>query len=91
MSHAISPSMDSGELLKQERLSPLSIEGDMAWLIAYALGLFDKVPKDRLPGMMERLVAKVSAGGLTLDDGEERWRQSVTAWCEEWTANEQTA
>ncbi|MDR4467601.1 MAG: F0F1 ATP synthase subunit alpha [Nitrospira sp.] len=79
------------ELLKQDRLSPLSIEGNLAWLIAYNLGLFDTVPKDRLPGLMEGLAAKVSASGLTLDDGEERWRQSVTAWCEEWTAHEQTA
>jgi F-type H+-transporting ATPase subunit alpha len=79
------------ELLKQDRLSPLPIACDMAWLIAYDLGLFDKVPKDTLPGMMEGLAAKVSASGLTLDDGEERWRQSVTTWCEELLPHEQTA
>lgn len=76
------------ELLKQDRLSPLPIECDLAWLSAYDLGLFDKVPNDALPGMMEGLAAKVSAGGLTLDDGEERWRQSVTAWCEELVPHE---
>lgn len=79
------------ELLKQDRLSPLSIECDLAWLIAYDLGMFDQASKDVFSGVTEGLAAKVSASGLTLDDGEERWRQSVTAWCEEFMPREQTA
>lgn len=79
------------ELLKQDRLSPLPIESDLAWLIAYDLGLFDKVPKQMLPGVMEGLASKAMASGLTLDDGEERWRQSITAWISEVVPHEQTA
>jgi F-type H+-transporting ATPase subunit alpha len=79
------------ELLKQDRLSPLPIECDLAWLIAYDLGLFDNVPKDRLVGMMNGLTSKVSASGLTVDDREERWRQSVTTWIRELAPHEQTA
>ncbi len=79
------------ELLKQDRLSPLSIECDLGWLIAYDLGLFDRVPKGALTGVMVGLAAKVVASGLALDDDEERWRQSVTAWCEELVPHEQTA
>lgn len=76
------------ELLKQDRLSPWPIECNLAWLIVYDLGLFDRVPKDALPGVMDGLMSKVSASGLTLNDGEERWRQSVTAWCEELVPHE---
>lgn len=79
------------ELLKQDRLSPLSIECDLGWLIAYDLGLFERVSKDALPAMLDGLTAKVSAGGLTLDDGEERWRENIAAWCKELVPHEQTA
>ena len=79
------------ELLKQDRLSPLSIEFDLAWLIAYDLNLFDRLPHDKLSAVTEGLVAKVSASGLSLDDSEEQWRQTVTVWCEELVSHEQTA
>ncbi len=71
------------ELLKQDRLSPLPVEFDLAWLTAYDLGLFDRLPKDRLSAVMANLAAKVSASGLTLNDGEDKWKQSVAAWIRE--------
>lgn len=79
------------ELLKQEQLSPLPIEFDLAWLTACDLGLFDRLPKDRLPAVMNGLAAKVSAAGLTLDDSEDTWKQSIVAWIEEIVPHEQTA
>ena len=79
------------ELLKQDRLSPLPIEFDLAWLTAYDLDLFNTIPKEALPAVMKGLASKVSAGSLTLDDSEERWRQSVTAWMEGIRAHDQTA
>ena len=79
------------ELLKQDRLSPLSIECHLAWLIAYDMGLFDRIEKEAFPGLVGALMSKVSAGGLTLDDGEEQWRRSVTAWCRELGMDDQTA
>ena len=79
------------ELLKQDRLSPLPIEFDLAWLTAYDLGLFDRLPNDRLPAVMTGLATKVSASGLTLDDSEDTWKQSVAAWVTEEMPLEQTA
>ena len=79
------------ELLKQDRLSPLSIECNLAWLMAYDLGVLDRVSKEKLYRVMEGLLAQVLARGLTLDDEEEQWRQSITAWCEELVLHEQTA
>ncbi|MDH5739123.1 MAG: F0F1 ATP synthase subunit alpha [Nitrospira sp.] len=79
------------ELLKQDRLSPLPIEFDLAWLTAYDLGLFDRLSKDRLPAVMTGLATKVSASGLTLDDSEDTWKQSIAAWVPEGRPLEQTA
>ncbi|MET0515006.1 MAG: F0F1 ATP synthase subunit alpha [Nitrospiraceae bacterium] len=79
------------ELLKQDRLSPFPIEVDLAWLTAYDLGLFDRVPKDVLPAVMNGLASKMSASGLTLDDNEEEWKRSIAAWIEEAVPHEQTA
>jgi len=79
------------ELLKQDRLSPLPIEFDLAWLTAYDLGLFDRLPKDRLPAVMAGLISKLTVSGLTLDDSEEKWKRGITAWIEEIVAHEQTA
>ena len=79
------------ELLKQDRLSPLPIEFDLAWLIAYDLGVLDKIPKERIPAIMSGLSSKLAASGLTLDDPEDKWKQSIAAWIEEIVSLEQTA
>lgn len=79
------------ELLKQDRLSPLPIEFDLAWLTAYDLGVLDKIPKDVLPAVMTGLASKVSASRLTLDDSEEKWKRSIAAWIKEIVPHEQTA
>ncbi|WP_455245477.1 F0F1 ATP synthase subunit alpha [Petrachloros mirabilis] len=79
------------ELLKQDRLSPLPIEFDLAWLIAYDLGVLDKIPNDRLPAIMSGLSSKLGASGLTLDDTEDKWKQCIAAWIEEMVSYEQTA
>jgi F-type H+-transporting ATPase subunit alpha len=79
------------ELLKQDRLSPVPIEVDLAWMTAYQLGLFDAISRERLAPAMECLAAKVSDSGLTLDDGEDRWREHVEKWVGECGGHEQTA
>jgi len=91
MEHSIERGRMLRELLKQDRLSPLPIEFDLAWLIAYDLGVLDKTPKDRLPAVMSGLASKVVASGLTLDDAEDKWKQSIAAWIEEIVSHEQTA
>ncbi|HXH86546.1 MAG TPA: F0F1 ATP synthase subunit alpha [Nitrospira sp.] len=91
MEHSIERGRMLRELLKQDRLSPLPIEFDLAWLIAYDLGVLDKTPKDRLSAVMSGLASKVAASGLTLDDAEDKWKQSIAAWIEEIVSHEQTA
>lgn len=79
------------ELLKQDRLSPASIEFDLAWLTAFDRGLFERISKDRLSAAMNHLAAQVSTRGLTLDGSEEIWQQSVAAWIGEIAVHEQRA
>ena len=79
------------ELLKQDRLSPLPIEFDLAWLIAYDLGVLDKIPNDRLRAVMSGLASKSATSGLTLDDAEDKWKQSIATWIEGIVSHEQTA
>lgn len=68
------------EILKQEQLSPLPEELELAWLIAFNGGLFDEVPLEQLPALMQELQRQVEISGLTLDDDRERWLQAVAAW-----------
>jgi F-type H+-transporting ATPase subunit alpha len=71
------------ELLKQDRLSPLPIEFHLAWLTAFNLGLFDKVPPASIPALLEDLAARVKESGLTLEASEEEWTQAVGQWLRE--------
>jgi F-type H+-transporting ATPase subunit alpha len=68
------------EILKQERLSPLDIEFDMAWLVAFNEGLFDAVEPERIGKLLTGLESWVKTAGLTLNDNRERWLQAVSGW-----------
>ncbi|BCB26885.1 ATP synthase subunit alpha 1 [Sulfurimicrobium lacus] len=71
------------ELMKQDRLSPLPIEFEMAWLVAHNEGLFDLVERAQLAPRLERLRQQVADSGLTLADGREQWRNAVWMWLTE--------
>ncbi len=71
------------ELLKQDRLSPLPIEFHLAWLTAFTLGLFDKVPPASISTILEDLAARVKETSLTLEASDEEWAQTVTRWLKE--------
>jgi F-type H+-transporting ATPase subunit alpha len=73
-------------ILKQGRLSPLPIEFQMAWLVGFNQGLFDRVPLSEIPALMERLATAVRQAGLTLDDDAGRWAELVSAVLGEGTA-----
>ena len=75
------------ELLKQERLSPLSPEQQMAWLVAYNENGFDGLEGEALAARLARLLERAAASGLTLADGREAWRAAVL----EWVGHEPTA
>jgi F-type H+-transporting ATPase subunit alpha len=68
------------ELLKQDRLNPLPIEFEMAWLVAHNEGLFDGVDREQLSSQLEQLRQQVANSGLTLSDSRERWRSAVRLW-----------
>jgi F-type H+/Na+-transporting ATPase subunit alpha len=68
------------ELLKQERLSPLPVEFQMAWLVAFNAGLFDSVEINRISSMLANMLPQVISSGLTLEDKREHWLAAVRRW-----------
>lgn len=68
------------ELFKQERLSPKSIEFQLAWMVAYNDGLLDdRDPRD-IALLSNRLETQVAGSGLSLDEGRERWAEKLRDW-----------
>ncbi len=71
------------ELLQQDRLDPLPIRFQLAWLIAFNEGLFEGADPKDLSGRMARLRSAVEASGLTLGDKRETWLAALRGWlCE---------
>jgi F-type H+/Na+-transporting ATPase subunit alpha len=68
------------ELLKQRRMAPLTVEQQMAWMVAFNAGLFDSVKPDDAPAVLERLLAGAAAGGLRLDASHEEWKNAAKEW-----------
>jgi len=68
------------EILKQDRLTPLSIEFQMAWLAAYNDGLFDDTEPADIHTHLTTLEQQVNRSGLTLDSPREQWSQAVSGW-----------
>lgn len=71
------------EIFKQERLAPLPIAFELAWMVAYNEGLFDGIPTNAIPACLGHLAARVGQSNLTLIDGREDWYQAVAAWMNE--------
>ena len=71
------------ELFKQERLAPLPIEFQLAWMVAYNEGLFDALATSTIPDRLRRLAEHVAQSTLTLGDSREQWRQAVATWLKE--------
>jgi F-type H+/Na+-transporting ATPase subunit alpha len=65
------------EALKQDRLSPLPVEFQMAWMVAYNEGLLDAAPSGEIPAVLSRLAKWVSTNGISLDDKAEDWKRAV--------------
>ncbi|NCA87829.1 MAG: F0F1 ATP synthase subunit alpha [Gammaproteobacteria bacterium] len=70
------------DLLKQERLAPLSPEQQLAWLIAYNEGLFDDLAGDEaaIATRLAHLLARAAASPLTLGDDRSVWRRALVEW-----------
>ncbi|NVK40328.1 MAG: F0F1 ATP synthase subunit alpha [Oceanospirillaceae bacterium] len=61
------------EILKQERLAPVTIECELAWMVAFNDGLFDALTPSEVPQRLQQLARQTQGSGLTLDDERERW------------------
>ena len=68
------------EILKQDRLSPQSIEYQLAWLVAFNEGLFADTPPEDIPTRMQLLEKEVEHAGLSLDTPRDAWVGAVTQW-----------
>ena len=68
------------EILKQDRLSPLSITSQMAWLVAFNDGVFDDTELEKIPAQLEKLDYEVTHFGLTLDSPREQWSKAIASW-----------
>jgi F-type H+-transporting ATPase subunit alpha len=70
------------EILKQNRLSPLPIEFQMGWLVAFNEGLFDEIKPEEIPLYLERLAAWLEKSPLKLNSPREEWRSALKDWFE---------
>jgi len=68
------------ELLKQDRLAPLPIEFQLAWLTAFTNGLFDKLVPESIPALLDHVAGCVKGSDLTLESRDEEWTEGVTDW-----------
>lgn len=84
---AMQASINRGRLLrailKQDRLAPLPVEFEMAWLVAFNDGLFDQARIDDVPALLTALLHHVLQAGITLEQERERWTQLVSAFFQE--------
>ncbi len=68
------------ELLKQERLQPLSPAEHLAWLTAFNEGLFDTLPPTEVRGVLSRLRTAVREQSLTLERPRAVWVEWLSSW-----------
>lgn len=65
------------ELLKQERLTPLPINVQMAWLVAYNDGCFNEVEPEDISLQFDILIEHTLHMVLTLDSPREEWSNMI--------------
>jgi F-type H+-transporting ATPase subunit alpha len=68
------------EILKQDRLSPLPVEFQLAWLVAFHEGFLDQTPLDEISEILKRLAQEVKSSGLRLEDKREDWKPALEGW-----------
>jgi len=68
------------EILKQERLTPLSIEFQMGWMVAFNDGLFNNTEPEEISTTLTMLKKQISQLGLSLSDPREKWVKALAGW-----------
>ena len=65
------------EVLKQESLAPLTIEFQMAWLVAYNEGFFDDLELEQVKPQLILLQEKIANAHIGIEDGRDQWKSLV--------------
>ena len=68
------------EILEQDRLAPLPITFQLAWMIAFNDRLFDPYEGTPTAVLLNQLLQAVADTALTLDSPREQWVQAITGW-----------
>jgi F-type H+-transporting ATPase subunit alpha len=71
------------ESLEQPRLSPVSVEAQLAWLIAFNEGLLDGTALADVPAALARLERAAARTDLRLGDERGPWVDAVRRWLQE--------
>jgi len=61
------------EILKQERLAPLPAGFQLAWLIAYNMGLLDATEVTAVPAALSKIAAELSREPPSMEAGRDEW------------------
>ena len=75
------------ELLKQDRLSPIPETAQLAWLIGFNDGSFDKLQPDQIPDALASVIAHVEKCAFTLDTPRASWSEAITDWLSDKTVS----
>jgi F-type H+/Na+-transporting ATPase subunit alpha len=70
------------EILKQDRLMPLSIEFQMAWLVAFNDGFFDHIEIEKIPNYLQKLGGKITKVNFRLSSVRSDWQYAIKLWFE---------
>jgi len=71
------------EIFKQERLEPLPVEFQLAWLVAYNEGLLDNVNPDSIPELLNFMASSVQQSKLMLNSERSLWVKAIIIWLEQ--------
>jgi F-type H+-transporting ATPase subunit alpha len=67
------------EILKQDRLAPMPERFQLAWLIAFNDGLFERADPQRIPALLAGLESFLARSPLDLDASREAWSEALTS------------
>ena len=68
------------EILKQDRLAPLSNLFQLAWLIAFNDGFFNTAEPGEIAGYLAKIEHGIATTTMTLESSPEQWRDAITDW-----------
>ena len=68
------------EIFKQDRLSPVPIELQLGWLVAFNDGLLDEFKPEMIRPALARLFKWMPTSGLTLATARHQWRTALEEW-----------